>query len=113
MNLFSRETINNILRIAPRQSYRILRHTSTGRIRSDAVLDLLNNARVGIITPLSVLPFDLITPDEVERVYGVTKKELSRWGKRKRNAPPHFRLNKHTVRYSQSSFGKWLKDNSI
>ena len=45
---WSRSFVNERLRLAVRQSYRLVPATASGRIRSDGVLLLLNRARVGI-----------------------------------------------------------------
>ena len=112
MHFFQRLVINDMLRLAERQSYRLVPRTKSGRIRSDALLELLNRSRVGIAAPLSYLPNDLLKPEEVELKYGVTKRELRRWTRRKRNPSPHYRLNKFTLRYPEGLLGEWLKENS-
>lgn len=104
--------MNNILRLEGRQSYRILRATATGLIRSDYLLELLNRSRVGIKDPLSIIPSDLMKPDEVQNIYGVTKQKMHRWNRR-RIPLPHFRINKHTVRYPKALLERWIEENSI
>lgn len=112
MYFYNRELVNGMLRLAPRQSYRLVRKTPSGRISSDVLLELLNRSRVGIQDPISCFPCDLIKPEEAIAEYGVTKSELRRWSRRKRNPSPHFRLNKYTIRYSKSLLGEWLMENS-
>lgn len=110
---FRREYINQILRLCPRQSYRVIRATASGRIRSDIVLALLNSTRVGITEPIAYLPCDLLTIDEAQSAYGVTKNELRRWSRRKRQPAPHYQINRSTIRFPKELLGKWLKENSI
>lgn len=112
MYFYKRELVNGMLRLAPRQSYRLVRQTPSGRISSDVLLELLNRCRVGIKEPFSSFPCDLMKPEEVESEYGITKSELRKWYRRKRNPSPHFRLNKYTIRYPKSLLVEWLKDNS-
>ena len=112
MYFYKRELVNGMLRLAPRQSYRLVRQTQSGRISSDALLELLNRSRVGIKDAFTCFPSDLITPEEVIAEYGITKSELHKWYRRKRNPSPHFRLNKYTIRYSKSLLGEWLMKNS-
>lgn len=112
MHFYNRELVNGILRLAPRQSYRLVRKTSSGRISSDVLLELLNRSRVGIKDAFSCFPSDIITPEEVTLKYGITKSELRKWYRRKLNPSPHFRLNKYTIRYPQSLLCEWLKENS-
>jgi hypothetical protein len=113
MYFYRREIVNNLLRLGNRQSYRTVKATPSGMIRSDVLLALLNRTRVGIDSPLSTLPSDLLTPEEAESTYGVTQHQLRRWSHRKRNPSPHYRLNKYTIRYPQTLLGEWLKEHSI
>ena len=112
MHFYKRELVNGILRLAPRQSYRTVSGTASGLICSESLLELLNRSRVGIKEPLTCLPSDLIKPEEAELEYGITKRDLHKWYRRKRNPSPHFRLNKYTIRYSKSLLGEWLMENS-
>lgn len=113
MHFYRREMVNGILRLGNRQSYRTVKATPSGMIRSDVLLALLNRTRVGIDSPLSTLPSDLLTPQEAVLKYGVTECQLRRWSRRKRKPSPHYRINKYTIRYPQSLLGEWLKEHSI
>ena len=113
---WSRSFVNERLRLAVRQSYRLVPATASGRIRSDGVLLLLNRARVGIRNALSTLPSDLLTPDETVARFagsGVTERDLRRWTRRSRNPAPHFRLNRSTVRFSAALLDAWLAETSV
>lgn len=100
------------LRLERRQSYRIIGASKSGRISSDAILELCNRSRRGIAAALTEIPSDILLPDEVCAETGVTQRELRAWSRRKRNVAPHFRLNGHTRRYPREIFIRWLKANS-
>lgn len=113
MNFYKREFVNRALRLCPRQSYRIVHATATGRIRSDVLLALLNNSRVGIAEPISYIPSDLMTPSEAATAMGVSTRELRRWANRKRRPSPHYRLNRITIRYPKMLLCKWIEEMSV
>lgn len=111
-----RAFVNERLRLAVRQSYRLVPATPSGRIRSDGVVALLSRARVGIDAPLTDIPHDLLTPAETVARFsesGVTLRDLRRWTRRRRNCAPHFRLNSHTIRFSAGCLDAWLAQNSL
>ena len=112
MHFYRRDDVNAWLRLAARQSYRLVPSTASGRIRLDSVLAILNRSRVGIEKPLVDLPGDLLTPDESAARFGVTLAELRRWTHRTLRVVPHFRLNKNTIRFSEALFEKWVIENS-
>lgn len=111
MHFWTREFVNDTLKLAHRQSYRVVPATASGRIRSDAVLSLLNRSRVGIEAPLSALPDGLLTMDEAADRFGVTAKELRRWTRRTRRVAPHFRINRRILRFPSALLEDWLKEN--
>lgn len=111
MSYFRREFICERLRLARRQSYYIVGASFASRINSNDVVAVLNRARRNIAEPLDCIPSDLMTPYETTIRFadsGITERELKCWIKRKRNPAPHFRLNKHTVRFSARLLDKWL-----
>lgn len=115
MNYLRRQTVCERLRLAERQSYRIVGSSYGERISSDEVVAVLNRARRGIDQPLDAIPSDLMTPDEtVERFRDaeITTRELKAWMHRTKNIPPHFHFNKHTVRFSASRLRDWLAGRS-
>lgn len=109
---WTRDFVNKTLGLTRRQSYRLVHATSSGRIRSDAVLSILNRSRVGIDEPLTVLPDAILTPDEAAAHFLVSSAELRRWAKRKRRVAPHFQINRCILRFPSGLLGKWLKENS-
>ena len=109
----TREFVDERLRLARRQSYRIVPATPSGRIKDTSVVLLLNASRVGIDEPLTNIPCDLMTPEEaVRRFDGITLRDLNRWTHRKLRVVPHFRLNRYTIRFSEAMLGEWLSRNS-
>ena len=115
MNYLKRETICRHLRLGLRQSYRIVGSSYGERISSDDVLSVLNRSRRAIVNPLDYIPSDLMTPDETVARFAdseITTRELRAWIHRKRNIPPHFRINKHTVRFSAALLDRWLAGRS-
>ena len=116
MYYWRREFVNERLGISKTQSYRIVPATESGRIRSDSVLSLLNRARVGVSAALTVVPADLLTPEQTAARFadsGVTERDLRRWIRRTRNPAPHFRLNRNTVRFSAGLLEAWLAETSV
>lgn len=112
MHFFLRSIVNDTLKLCERQSFRLVHATNSGRIRSDYLLNLLNNSRVGIPKPLTCLPSDLVKPEEAIAFYGLTKQELRRWSRRKYYPAPHYKFNKMTIRYPLGLLGEWLKEHS-
>lgn len=115
---WTREFVNERLKIGLFQSYRLIPATPSKRIRSDEVLSLLNRSRVGIRASIDKLPGDgfLLTPEETVAHFaesGVTAADLRRWTRRSRNPAPHFRLNKKTVRFSANLLDGWLAETSV
>lgn len=115
MNYLTRQTVCRHLRLGLRQSYRIVGASYGERISSDDVLAVLNRSRRAIDNPLDCIPSDLMTPDETATRFSdseITTRELRAWVRRKRNVPPHFRINKHTVRFSAALLDGWLAERS-
>ena len=113
---WTRESVNDHLRLGKSQSYNIVPATQSGRIRSDCVLALINHSRVGIEEPLQCVPSDLLTPEETVTqlgAIGVTRRDLRRWTRSKRNVVPHLRINRSTIRYSRSMLEEWLARTSV
>ena len=111
MNLLRRQLICERLRLERRTSYRIIGPSRLSLINSDEVLQLLNDARRGGIPYLYDIPSDLRTPDEMAaEIEGVTANDLLNWTRRTKNVPPHFRINKHTTRFSASRLLAWLEE---
>ena len=109
-----RATICERLRLKIRASYRIMPSSYGALINSDEVLHLLNESRRGIAEPISFIPSDLATAEEIaeDEVLGglVSPHRILLWTKRVKNIPPHFHINKHTVRFSRRSFFAWLDE---
>ena len=115
MNYLLRKTVCEKLRLSMPQSKRIVGSSYGERISSDAVLDVLNRSRRAIEEPVREIPSDLMTPDETASHFAeseITTRELRAWIHRVKNVPPHFRLNKHTVRFSARLLDGWLADRS-
>ena len=115
MNYLRRHTVCERLRLGYRQSFRIVGASYGERISSDDVLAVLNRSRRAIDNPLDCIPSDLMTPDETATRFSdseITTRELRAWVHRKRNVPPHFRINKHTVRFSAALLDCWLAERS-
>lgn len=108
MNFLGRELICSRLRLNLRQSYRIVGSSRSGMIASDEIVRLLNRARRGMNDPITEIPSDIRTPEEVCEEIGIKQSQLRAWSQRKRNTAPHFRLNGHTRRYSLGVFADWL-----
>jgi hypothetical protein len=105
------------LRLSRWQSYQIVGSSRGPRINSNDVLYILNRARRGIPEPYSWpwFPWDFLTPDELANELkdsDITAHDLLCWTRRKKAVPPHFRLNKCTIRFSRSQFMKWLDERS-
>lgn len=114
MNFLGRELVCERLRLNVRQSYRIVGSSRSGLIASDEIVRLLNRSRrgMGMDAPLSEIPSDIATPDELCEKIGIKPSKLRAWSRRTKYVCPHFRLNGHTRRYSVSRFVEWLSRNS-
>ncbi len=115
MTYLPRQLICERLRIGERQSYRIVGSSYGGRISSDEVVSILNRARRAIREPLTFVPSDLLTADEVVAAFAdsqISARELRAWTHRIKNAVPHYRLNSHTIRFSRSQIEAWLGSHS-
>ena len=114
MSYLSRKMVNERLKLAGRQSYRIVAPSYGQLIRSDDVLRLLNNSRRGIREPFMFIPSDLLTPDELaadpELAGAISAKKLKRWTHRIKNVPPHFHINNHVIRFPRAVFFRWLDE---
>ena len=98
------------------QSYSLCPATPSGRIRTDFVVALLNKSRVGIVEPLKDIPSDLLSPEQVVERFadsGITLKDIRRWTHRRLRVPPHFRLTRNMVRFSESGLRRWLDEESF
>ena len=112
-----RESVCRHLRLGYRQSFRIVGASYGERISSADVLAVLNRSRRAIENPLDCIPSDLMTPEETAAHYAgseISTRELKAWIHRKNpeNIPPHFRVNKHTVRFSAALLDGWLASRS-
>lgn len=110
-----RESVCRHLRLGYRQSFRVVGASYGERISSDDVLAVLNRSRRAIDNPLDHIPSDLMTPEETAAHYAeseITVRELKAWIHRIKNIPPHFRINKHTVRFSAALLDGWLAERS-
>lgn len=68
-----------------------------------------------MVKPLDHIPSDLVTPEEAAMHLdgsGLTGHNLVVWTRRTKNIPPHFRFNKHTVRFSMATLEDWLRERS-
>ena len=114
MSYLSRQLVRERLRLGERQSYRIVGASYTSLIDGAELLDIVNAARRGIREPLTDIPSDLLTPEEMVVELGdcVTERKLMSWTRRRKNVPPHFRFNKQTTRFSSSRLREWIRANS-
>lgn len=116
MNYLPRPLILKRLKLSLRQSYRIIPPSYSSLINSDEILEIVNNARRGIREPLTGIPSDMMTAEEIANdpaIGGiVSPKRILTWTRRKKNVPPHFRFNKQTTRFSRSGFFEWLSTQS-
>lgn len=115
---WTRDFVNKRLKLGLFQSYRIFPATPSKRIRSDAILSLLNRSRVGIGAAIDDIPGDgyLLTPEETVAYFaasGVTDADLRRWTRRTRNPAPHFRINRSVIRFSAPLLDRWLAETSV
>lgn len=114
MSLLKRKLVCERLRLKRRASYRIIGASRLSFISSDDVLALLNDAQrplhVGM-ERLTEIPSDLRTPEEMAaEIGGVTAHDLLNWTRRKKNVPPHFRLNHSTTRFSSRRMMAWIEE---
>ena len=110
----TREFVCNRLRINLRFSYRVF--SGCRRIRSDYVLDYLNQIRAGVQEKLICIPSDLRTIDELAadlKESGITAKHLRAWTHRKSNPPPFFLVNKQVKIFRLSAMLDWLDAQSV
>ena len=99
------------LRLSRWQSYQIVGSSYGPRISSDDVLAVLNRARRGMPNALEWIPHDLLTPEELSAELeesDISVRDLLNWARRTKAVPPHYRLNKCTIRFSRSDFMAWL-----
>lgn len=112
MNYLPRPLILEQLKLSLRQSYRIVPPSYGALINSDEVLHIVNEARRGIREPLTGIPDDVLTAEQLAgdpALGGVlSPARLIKWTHRKRNIPPHFRFNKKTTRFPRRQFFDWL-----
>lgn len=115
----TRKKMNERLHIEQRTSFRIIPRdevaNKAGFINSDKLLTLINRVRVNCPV-LTSIPVDFATLDELAealRETGITRRNLFRWTRRKRNPLPHFRFNSHTIRYSCALCEAWIDQQSI
>ena len=114
MNYLTRQKICDRLRLGLRQSYRVVGSSYGELVGSDEVVRLLNRARRAC-GPLSHVPSDMLTPEEMsERLAedGVTAHDLVVWCRRTKNVPPHYRINRVTVRFRESDMLEWMRGRS-
>lgn len=116
MAYLTRQLICQRLRLGRRQSYRIVFPSYGPLINDSEVVHLLNDARRSIPEPFTMLPSDLMTPEELaadpELNGAISAHRLLVWTRRRKNIPPHFRLTTHTIRFSRSLFFNWLSRRS-
>ena len=108
-NYLPRQLVSERLRITKHQTYRFFGGCS--RIRSDYLLDFLNQTRRGCQKLLTCIPSDLKTPDELAVILSgseITTRELRAWTHRKQNPPPFFRVNKQFTLFRLSAMLDWL-----
>lgn len=112
-NYLKRQFVCDRLRLSRRQSYEIVGSSYGPRINSDDVLAVLNRSRKGGLAPLQYpqFPHDLLTPEELSAELSesdISVRELLNWTRRTKAVPPHYRLNKCTIRFPRASFMAWL-----
>ena len=112
--LVSRDFACDRLRLGLRQSYRVLPSDCGALISTDEILNLLNSSRRPYAEPLLHVPDDIVKADELVSVpelanSGLTAKRILAWTRRGKKAPPHFRFNSHTIRFSRKRFIDWLQ----
>lgn len=110
----TREFVCNRLRINRRFSYRVF--AGCRRIRSDYVLDYLNQIRSGVQEKLICIPSDLRTIDELAadlKESEITVRDLRAWTHRKSNPPPFFHVNKQVKIFRLSAMLDWLDAQSV
>lgn len=108
MHFVSREWMCERLRVSKWSSYGLIRPSRLHLVNTDDILSLLNRARRSQ-KELDFIPSDLLTADEVERELGIPSRKLAAWTRRRKNPPPHFRINKQITRYPLGPLSKWLE----
>lgn len=114
MYYWSRAFVNERLKLAKFQSYRIIPATPSGRISSDYIVDLLNRTGIGVPFRFGI-PSDILTTDELVARYaesGITSSNIRKWTKRRRKPLPHYRLSRYALRFSLEDVENWLKETS-
>lgn len=109
MFFVSRRFVCERLGISPWASYGFFSATESGLIPSDRVIALLNRSRKARELELDFIPSDVVTAEELSERTGIPAKKLLAWTRRKKNVPPHFRMNKQTTRFRVSSFDEWTE----
>lgn len=104
-----RPTLNARLRLAGRQSFRVVPAglCRRGYVPSDEVLAILNAAAVGEAR-VDEIPFDLATAEELAAETGVPARRIVLAARRTLDPAPHYRLNDWTLRFRRASFARWL-----
>lgn len=113
---WTRQFVNDRLRLSHWQSYRFFPRTPSGRIRSDQVMAFLNRRRSGLDDIVRCLPHDLATADEVVAHFDssdITDKHIRAWLKRTKCVPPHFRITNKHILFSISQLEDWLENKSL
>ena len=116
-NYLKRSFVCDRLRLSRWQSYQIVGSSYGPRISSDDVLAVLNRSRKGGIAPLTYpqFPHDLLTPEELSAELAesdISVRDLLNWTRRTKAVPPHYRLNKCTIRFPRATFMAWLDERS-
>lgn len=114
MYYWTRSAVNDRLKLAKFQSYRIIPATPSGRISSEYIAALLNRTRVGVTFRLDI-PSDILTPEELVGRYAesnITWKDIRRWIRRKRNPLPHYRLSRYAIRFPAEDVETWIRRES-
>lgn len=111
MYYWPRSYVNERLKLAKFQSYRIIPATNSGRISSDYIVNLLNRTGVGIAAFRCSMPSDILTTEELVERYaesGITRKDVIKWSRLKRNPIPHYRLSRYAIRFSAADVDEWM-----
>lgn len=112
MHFIKRDKVCELFKVAQATSYRIFGSLPGGRnlLTDTSIVDLLNESRQGGQPFVSDLPSDFLTAEDIEEQFGIPTTQLKSWCvRRKRNIPPHYRFNRHTVRFRLSTFTEWLE----
>ena len=107
--LLSRSFICERLRISRWQSHRLFGKADVrGRIFDATVLAALRLAAANGQPVGDFIPADLLTPDALAAELGVERGWVIRLVRSRRKRPPHFRINKSTIRFSRTDFTRWI-----